>query len=843
MKKGEALFGLILFLSVLVLAAGLLFPNSHESDLAGLAIDQSVANLAKLPKCTNASCVSPPSPFCNGSKLITYEIPGICASNKKCSYTKFSVDCPLGCNNGACVFKDVCSSDSILGTVDDGAASKPGTNSFALFVNPVVKNENTKYSLYFDKSIQVNTEKLTKQMGNAVSYSDNGVVLEFDAKNANPFMLTKFGDDNIRQASFDGYIIELVEEPIAKKKANIEKKVKKLKQDINELSDSEAASSANLNILNNKRSELDKIERSSEQELIAQESRIEQEQLKFIDDLSNVIEKKRKAKAEKPQRVQMVHAKKRFKNSFNGVFIQDVSEDELLEIKKLKTVKRITPNFRVSIDLQESVPIIRADKLWETGITGNGVGIGIIDTGVDYSHPDLNGCSGSGDSHAESTLKIGGRDYKVISSSGIGVNDFNIKVDISGDGVLPNFNLGDNFRDVIGSEKETITKDDYLFLKDFGMLQYKGADKITADNPLLKFKQLKTGNTTEQTYTNSSPLAKLKLGGYDYSVFAVSDMVFNDFDINADLDHSGYIDYGISIIADESKDIVKDNNFYLLDYDGLLQYLGADKATNDNPIMRFKNLQTGEIIEQSYAIISSGGGGGGGGNSSNTSIPSTEPTNPKTGGGFGSGCKVEGGYDFVNNDNDPIDDNGHGTHVAATAAGNGVLKGVAPDATIYAYKVLDSGGSGTFANIIAAIERSIDPNQDKNFSDHLDVISLSLGAYCGFYDEGCGPDDPLSTAMDNAVNEGVIAVVAAGNAGHSPGTIASPGTSRKAITVGASCKPNQIGSNPYCEQPIASFSSRGPVEWSGNIISKPDISAPGVAICAAEWDDAFSYAK
>ncbi len=59
-------------------------------------------------------------------------------------------------------------------------------------------------------------------------------------------------------------------------------------------------------------------------------------------------------------------------------------------------------------------------------------------------------------------------------------------------------------------------------------------------------------------------------------------------------------------------------------------------------------------------------------------------------------AKVIDGYDFVNEDNDPMDDQGHGTHVAGTIAANGVLKGVAPDASIIAYKVLGADGSGSF---------------------------------------------------------------------------------------------------------------------------------------------------
>src|SRR3989344_1188849 len=141
-------------------------------------------------------------------------------------------------------------------------------------------------------------------------------------------------------------------------------------------------------------------------------------------------------------------------------------------------------------------------------------------------------------------------------------------------------------------------------------------------------------------------------------------------------------------------------------------------------------------------------------------------THEDLGGCFGASCKVIGGYDFVNNDNDPMDDVGHGTHVAATAAGNGVLKGVAPDAKIVAYKVCGTGLIGCpYDDIMASIQRSLDPNQDEDFSDHLDIISLSLGGGCGGYNDDCGPNDPLSKSIDNVVDNGIVAVVAAGNCG------------------------------------------------------------------------------
>ena len=192
---------------------------------------------------------------------------------------------------------------------------------------------------------------------------------------------------------------------------------------------------------------------------------------------------------------------------------------------------------------------------------------------------------------------------------------------------------------------------------------------------------------------------------------------------------------------------------------------------------------------------------------------------PDLGGCFGYGCKVAGGYDFINFDDDPMDDNGHGTHVSSTAAGNGVLNGVAPDAEIYAFKVLDAYGYGDYESIISAIEMSVDPNQDGDFSDKLDVISLSLG---GPGDE----NDIMSLAIDNVVKAGVTAVVAAGNEGSFMQSISSPGAARYAITVGATDKNNIL----------ADFSSIGPT-YAG---IKPDILAPGVDICAAgfvqdEW--------
>jgi len=178
---------------------------------------------------------------------------------------------------------------------------------------------------------------------------------------------------------------------------------------------------------------------------------------------------------------------------------------------------------------------------------------------------------------------------------------------------------------------------------------------------------------------------------------------------------------------------------------------------------------------------------------------------PALGGGFGAGRKVRGGFDFVNNDADPMDDHRHGTHVAGIiAARSAAVTGLAPDVALLAYKVLGADGKGRTSDIIAGIERAV--------AEGADILNISLG--------GPGhPGDPLSRAVDNAVAQGVIVCVAAGNEGEGARfhTIGSPAAAALAITVGAA-----NGAQ------IAEFSSRGPAHQNGAI--KPDVVAPGVGI-------------
>ena len=137
------------------------------------------------------------------------------------------------------------------------------------------------------------------------------------------------------------------------------------------------------------------------------------------------------------------------------------------------------------------------------------------------------------------------------------------------------------------------------------------------------------------------------------------------------------------------------------------------------------------------------------------------------------------GYDFVNNDNDPQEGPGqyHGTHVAGTVAANGAIKGVAPEAKLLAYRVLGPNG-GTTEDVVAGVELAV--------KDGADVMNLSLGNTLN------NPDWATSIALDWAMAEGVVAVTSNGNAGPNNWTVGSPGTSREAISVGATQLPYNV---------------------------------------------------
>ncbi|MCL2041413.1 MAG: S8 family serine peptidase [Bacteroidales bacterium] len=212
------------------------------------------------------------------------------------------------------------------------------------------------------------------------------------------------------------------------------------------------------------------------------------------------------------------------------------------------------------------------------------------------------------------------------------------------------------------------------------------------------------------------------------------------------------------------------------------------------------------------------------------------------------------GWDFINNDNDPKDDNGHGTHCAGTVAGDGASgskTGVAPKATIMALKVLGAGGSGPTSGIISAIQFAV--------AHGADVLSLSLGS------SGSGGDPSSRNAMKNAMEAGVIAAVAAGNDGGdqgqypipknigSPGNCPPPWLHPDQTTTGGTSAVVCVGSTNNSDA-ISWFSSRGPVTWQntgfndypynpGMGLIRPDVCAPGENIKSLSHSNNSGYVQ
>ena len=167
---------------------------------------------------------------------------------------------------------------------------------------------------------------------------------------------------------------------------------------------------------------------------------------------------------------------------------------------------------------------------------------------------------------------------------------------------------------------------------------------------------------------------------------------------------------------------------------------------------------------------------------------------------------VQGGYDFVNDDDDPKDDNGHGTHCAGIAAGvmnnNKGIAGVA-QVSIMTEKVLDSDGYGSASDVADGIIHAADHGAD--------IISMSLG----------GPSSNVEEdACNYAWNKGVLLVAAAGNDGASE--VSYPAGYDTVIAVGA----------------IDSDSKR--CSWS-NYGSRLELVAPGEAIVSSVPGDNYEF--
>ena len=249
----------------------------------------------------------------------------------------------------------------------------------------------------------------------------------------------------------------------------------------------------------------------------------------------------------------------------------------------------------------------------------------------------------------------------------------------------------------------------------------------------------------------------------------------------------------------------------VVDYQAALSdtvpYIGGDTVHDlgvDGSGVRVAVLDTG--VDYTHANL----GGPGSGEAYRAAYGSSpgDPRNTTTDGFFPT-AKVVGGYDFLGElwpfaplapDPDPIDFDGHGTHVADIIGGE---KGVAPGVDLYAVKVCASlSPSCSGVALILAMEFAVDPNGDGDPEDHVDIVNMSLGSSYG------QPfDDDLSTAVDNATRLGVLTVAAAGNGGDRPYITSAPGAAASAISVAQTQVPSAF---------LPTVAVLEPVAWSGS---------------------------
>ena len=215
------------------------------------------------------------------------------------------------------------------------------------------------------------------------------------------------------------------------------------------------------------------------------------------------------------------------------------------------------------------------------------------------------------------------------------------------------------------------------------------------------------------------------------------------------------------------------------------------------------------------------------------------------------------GYDIVNNDDDPMDDKGHGTHVAGIVCGDGTSgtqTGVAPDATLMCVKTTAADGFGGAVNIAGGMEWAVEHG--------CDLINLSQGmAGAGITDK-----EIFRRTCESILDAGIVALVCAGNEGYSilqmaypiPNNVRVPGScpppyldpDQMVNPGGLSCVVS-VGAVDYNDA-AAEFTSRGPVTWQdtefgdyayepGIGLIRPDVCAPGVNIKSLDYQNTSGY--
>ncbi len=614
--------------------------------------------------------------------------------------------------------------------------------------------------------------------------------------------------------------------------------------------------------------------------------KVEEHNEDIVSEQSSLKEKIRDKLGKNPRTVS------EYKNVLNALVLE-LTPQEAEELKQLPEVKSVTPDLTIQASLLDSVPLIRADYAHNLNYTGKGVKIALLDSGIDYYHPDFSSCSG-GEEFDRPTVYISNCQelqgmQNNIHANYILAND----IDCS---ETRNWNNGSGFRPV-GTFTGNFDGRGHV-IRNLYM-------NVIDDNPDDYYASGPQPSTALFSYVSKGTIRNVGLenveihddfmGHWSWGSHHVSSLV-------AQLEGSLIDNCYATGLIDSNSDaggLVSTSSYYERSNPSEIKnsyFSGTVKSYNRGGGLVAYNFgkitnsySEGTVTSKSLGSYSSSNvlylGGIAGKtyqgiieNSSSTSnvvCVSNSYDECNSGDYFGKdigsvilegdynpdypivfleetgndspdlpegalSCRVVGGYNFVYGAEDlldPLDDNGHGTHTAGIIAANGDLKGIAPDAELYAYKILNYKGRGHYTNVISAIERAVDPDQDGNFDDRVDIIYIGAGVSQPYSDDYITPllnllnevfYEAIFKSINNAVESGVVVINPMGNSMDNPinGDLVKVPNS---ISVGASGK----------DDTIMDYSMGGPVVWKDLKIIKPDLVAPGDTICSSRFDSIY----
>ena len=433
-----------------------------------------------------------------------------------------------------------------------------------------------------------------------------------------------------------------------------------------------------------------------------------------------------------------------YEAAFNGIAL-NISKDEAKEIENIEGVKKVYPNYIVKAKMNDVVPLLGVDKLWQLNrsfglcnggecLTGKNIKVAVIDTGIDYTHFNLGGCLGV-NCKVKGGYDFVNHDNDPMDDQGHGTHVSGI---IAGKKISPqqitipqpvlhySFDKG-NLQDESGNALNGIAAGG-VAISNEGIggksAKFNGGDgSITIpENSLLNF--------TNKSFTILYWMKANELNKTQY-VFLKGNSLTSNLMMRMGFLQSGYF-FGKLNLPDangQSIETIIGQEVFLNRWN----QIGVTVNRSNNNFNLVGQVFGGVSYPMNYQ---------------NKNIASTPEININGKFTIGAFNNTPGAGNF----NGSIDEfmvfdrvlsdqeikeiylNQTGKFVNASGQNpflsnplfTGGINGIAPDADLYGYKVLDWGGSGTWDAILSGIEMAVDPNLDGNYSDKADIININL---------------------------------------------------------------------------------------------------------------------